>query len=199
MRGTPIVVALLLANVANSQELMTAEQLIANSTKEEFAVPVAMYVAGWRDGTSLQLANLAEILRESGVEASRHADFQDALGRCLGTLGVADLVAHLKQWTVNDQIDPTRSSATAALMDVAIELCRGGLPETTTESGYVPGTPAWVPLIDDCMARGGVRSDCIGSLPPEVLEGFEASEQEAAARRRALMRNRNGEQALGVR
>jgi hypothetical protein len=72
-------------------------------------------------------------------------------------------------------------------------------PEITTESGYVPGTPLWVPLIDDCMARGGARSECIESLPPEVLEDFEAAEREVAARRRALMRNRNGEPAFGVR
>lgn len=71
--------------------------------------------------------------------------------------------------------------------------------EITTESGYVPGTPPWVPLIDDCMARGGTRSECIESLPPEVLEELEVSEGEVAARRRELMRNRNGEQAFGVR
>lgn len=134
MRGTPIVVALLLANVAHSQELMTAEQLIVNSTKEEFAVPVAMYVAGWRDGTSLQLRYSSETLREPGVEASRHADFQGALGGCLGSLGVADLVTLLKQRIVNEQIDPTRSSATAALMDVAIELCQSVLPDTPADN-----------------------------------------------------------------
>jgi hypothetical protein len=72
-------------------------------------------------------------------------------------------------------------------------------PEITTESGYVPGTPPWVPLIDACMAQGATRSDCIASLPPDVLEAFEASEREGAARRGALMRTRNGEEAFGVR
>jgi hypothetical protein len=72
-------------------------------------------------------------------------------------------------------------------------------PEITTESGYVPGTPPWVPLIDECMARGGTRSECIESLPPEVLEELEVSEREVAARRRALMRSRDGQQAFGVR
>jgi hypothetical protein len=129
MRETPIVVVLLLASVAHSQELMTAEQLVANSTNEEFVVPVAMYVAGWRDGTSLQLMSSSETLRGSGVEATGHADFQRALGGCLGTLGVADLVTLLKQKIVNDQIDPTQFSATSALMNVAIELCQGVLPE----------------------------------------------------------------------
>lgn len=128
MRGIIMVVALLLASVAHSQELMTAEQLVANSTKEEFAVPVVMYVAGWRDGTSLQLARSSATLRESGIEAGRQADFQGALGRCLGSLGVADLVTLLKQRLASDEIDPTRSSATAALMDVAIDLCQGVLP-----------------------------------------------------------------------
>jgi hypothetical protein len=72
-------------------------------------------------------------------------------------------------------------------------------PEITTESGYLPGTPPWVPLIDECMARRLTRSECIESLPPEVLEELEASEREVAARRRALMRSRNGEEAFGVR
>jgi len=134
MRGTPIVVALLLANVAHSQELMTAEQLVVNSTKEEFAVSVAMYVAGWRDGASLQLMYSSETLREPGVKASRHADLQGALGGCLGTLGVADLVTLLKQRIVNGQIDPTQSSATAALMDVAIELCQSVLPDAPADN-----------------------------------------------------------------
>ena len=128
MRGTAMVVALLLTGVTHSQELMTAEQLIENSAKEGFALPVAMYVAGWRDGTSLQLTRSSETLRESDIEADGYADNQGALGRCLGSLGVADLITTLKQRVANDQIDPTRSSATAALMDVATELCQDVLP-----------------------------------------------------------------------
>jgi hypothetical protein len=135
MKRVPMVVILLFASVAHSQELMTAEQLVANSTREEFAIPVAMYVAGWRDGTSLQLMDSSETLHGAGIEASRHADFQGALGACLGTLGVADLVTLLKQRIGNNQIDPTQPSATAtaALMDVAIELCQGVLPEASAD------------------------------------------------------------------
>ena len=83
MRRAPMVVALLLTSVAHGQELMTAEQLVENSAKDEFALPVAMYVAGWRDGTSLQLSYSSEILRESGVDAGRQGDFQGTFGRCL--------------------------------------------------------------------------------------------------------------------
>lgn len=56
------------------------------------------------------------------------------MGGCLGTLGVADLVTGLKQRIVNDRIEPTQSSATAALMDVAIELCQGVLPEASADN-----------------------------------------------------------------
>jgi hypothetical protein len=63
-------------------------------------------------------------------------------------------------------------------------LARG---QTSPEaSGYVPGTPAWVPLIDACMARGGGRNDCIEALPPEMYAEFLAWEQGRAAERRAL-------------
>ncbi len=52
--------------------------------------------------------------------------------------------------------------------------------------GYVPGTPAWVPLIDACMTDGGGRNDCIEALPAEIYAEFLAWEQDG--RRRALMR-----------
>ncbi len=55
-------------------------------------------------------------------------------------------------------------------------------------SGYVPGTRAWVPLIDACMARGGGRIDCIEALPPKIYAEFLAWEQGRAAERRALMK-----------
>jgi hypothetical protein len=40
------------------------------------------------------------------------------------------------------------------------------------ERGYRPGTPPWVPVIDDCMAAGGNRNDCIEALPPDLYAGF---------------------------
>ena len=54
------------------------------------------------------------------------------------------------------------------------------------ESGrHVPGTPAYVPLIDACLAKGGSRGECIESLPPEALARLAAEEA-----RRGAMRDR---------
>jgi hypothetical protein len=55
-------------------------------------------------------------------------------------------------------------------------------------SGYVPGTRAWVPLIDACMARGGGRNDCIEALPPKIYAEFLAWEQGVASKRRAFLK-----------
>jgi len=58
-------------------------------------------------------------------------------------------------------------------------------PILTNSAGerYHPGTPSWVPLIDDCIRAGGNRSDCIDNLPRAELEKFKEWEQE---RRRHL-------------
>lgn len=67
---------------------------------------------------------------------------------------------------------------------VSVPLVRG---ETSPEPpGYVPGTPPWVPLIDACMAGGGMRNDCIEALPPQIYADFLAWERSQAAERRAL-------------
>jgi hypothetical protein len=55
---------------------------------------------------------------------------------------------------------------------------------------YLPGTPSWVPLIDDCMAGGGSRGECIEALPPEELAKLEAWEAERADLRRTQMKAR---------
>ena len=56
-------------------------------------------------------------------------------------------------------------------------------PILTNSAGerYHPGTPSWVPLVDDCLAAGGNRTDCIDNLPPEELTKFR--EWEARNRR----------------
>ena len=59
-----------------------------------------------------------------------------------------------------------------------------GRPSVLTNSRgerYYPGTPSWVPLIDNCMIAGGTRTDCIEALPPEELEKLEASEAKQGA------------------
>ena len=47
---------------------------------------------------------------------------------------------------------------------------------------YPPGTPSWVPLIDQCMAAGGSRSECVEALPPAELHAFRDWEQQRAQR-----------------
>ena len=49
---------------------------------------------------------------------------------------------------------------------------------------YRPGTPSWVPLIDNCIIAGGSRGDCIEALPPEELAKLEKWEQRHATWRR---------------
>ncbi len=58
-------------------------------------------------------------------------------------------------------------------------------PVLTNSAGetYHPGTPSWVPLIDDCIRAGGSRNDCIEALPPEELAKLEAWEAERGAGR----------------
>ena len=41
-------------------------------------------------------------------------------------------------------------------------------------------SPGWLPLVDDCLAAGGNRTDCIDDLPAEELAKF----REWEARRR---------------
>jgi hypothetical protein len=47
-------------------------------------------------------------------------------------------------------------------------------PVITNSAGerYNPGTPSFVPLIDNCMAEGGSRTYCIDNLPPEEMKKF---------------------------
>jgi hypothetical protein len=52
-------------------------------------------------------------------------------------------------------------------------------PVLTNSRGetYLPGTPSWVPLVDDCMAAGGNRTDCTNNLPPDELAKLQRWEQ----------------------
>lgn len=124
-----LVISLTLTIVANAQEMMTAEQLIRNSQNEVSQIPVAMYVSGWRDGVSRQLLSSAETLSDSGNDVLEHAIVQNALGRCLEKLQVADLIGVLRPRVLNGDINPAQISATAALLDVATELCQGSIED----------------------------------------------------------------------
>ena len=64
--------------------------------------------------------------------------------------------------------------------------CDPGIPVEGTGGRVVRPTPerSWVPLIESCMARGKTRTECIDTLPPDVLAEFETwvSKNEATRR-----------------
>ena len=89
---------------------------------------------------------------------------------------------------------------------VALILCAGiaSAEEQTVLTNsrgerYHPGTPTYVPLIDDCLALGGTRPDCIEALPPDELKKLEAEEARRGAMRRAQLRARRGHEVFGGR
>ena len=64
---------------------------------------------------------------------------------------------------------------------------------------YLPGLEyPWSRPLDDCMGTGRTRTECFASLPPELLEQFEAWEAEQAAVRRQLTRRRLPGPGFGV-
>ena len=76
-----------------------------------------------------------------------------------------------------------------------------GPPVLTNSRGerYYPGTPSYVPLIDNCIIAGGIRGECIKALPPEELRKLEAAEAERGAILREQMRARRGHDVFGGR
>ena len=62
---------------------------------------------------------------------------------------------------------------------------------------YYPGTPSYVPLIDNCIIAGGARAECIEALPPEELAKLEAAEAERGAILREQMKARRGHEVFG--
>ena len=69
----------------------------------------------------------------------------------------------------------------------------GRFPPTDREREQQP----WATLIDDCMASGGQRTECIENLPPDILAQLEALESgNAAIRRRQLEASRSRLEAL---
>ncbi len=132
----PIVAALaaLYFGQLSAQELMTTEQLLSNARNADMATAVLLYVAGWRDGTSARLLSTATSLRESGEDVSESADYEAALGRCLAGLQATDLIRHLASVAGAGGIVATETFATAALLDVTIELCSETASEALTEN-----------------------------------------------------------------
>ncbi|MDH3420780.1 MAG: hypothetical protein OEM78_15015 [Gammaproteobacteria bacterium] len=127
-------IAALSVGQLSGQELMTAEQLLNNARNSDMATAVLLYVAGWRDGTSAQLLYTAASLREAGGDIGQHADYEEALGRCLGGLQATDLIRQLQSLASTGGISPQQSFARTALLDAAVELCRLAIPAALTEN-----------------------------------------------------------------
>jgi len=75
------------------------------------------------------------------------------------------------------------------------------VPEFATRR-YLEGHEyPWSQPLDDCMAAGGLRTECIENLPPDILAQFEAWEaKRGTTRRRQFQQRRQPENSplLGV-
>jgi hypothetical protein len=67
---------------------------------------------------------------------------------------------------------------------------RHGPPESDDAGGFRSNQYSWIQPLNECMAAGEPRTDCIEGLPPEVLIQFEAWEAESAAIRRRQFERR---------
>ena len=77
----------------------------------------------------------------------------------------------------------------------------GGRPQERSvgDGRYLEGREyPWSQPLDDCMAAGGTRSECFDSLPPDILEQFEAWEAERASQRGRQLQQRSPHPAFGT-
>lgn len=121
-----IFILLMIGQTTQAQELMTAEQLIDRSTQPEMAIPVAMYISGWRDGVSAGLLQAAEALREVG---GINAEYEAARSGCIGGLGVADLIAKLREMQGDADSGEKQEAANVVLLDGATKICEQSIDE----------------------------------------------------------------------
>ena len=68
-----------------------------------------------------------EALSESDNDVGELGTHQEAFGRCLARLQVADLVGALRPRVLNDELRARQTTASAALLDVATELCQDSI------------------------------------------------------------------------
>jgi hypothetical protein len=87
-----------------------------------------------------------------------------------------------------DQTD--RASALAFTLILAILAAGAEVLTNSRGEPYYPGTPSYVPLIDDCIVAGGTRAKCIEALPADELKKLEAAEAERGAMLREQMKVR---------
>ena len=181
-----------------AQEAMTVEQLLSAGESEERAFAAVMYIMGWKEGAGIQLTRGVQDWRENtGPTGQEYAARLQALGECLMRLGVADLAAGLNA-SIRDNTTEPETPARSALRDVAEDVCQGAitqepLPQPANENAqYLEGrNQPWSIAIDSCMQAGGSRSDCIASLPRDLLAELEAWEAENGQMRRSQMRQRS--------
>ncbi len=65
-------------------------------------------------------------------------------------------------------------------------------PPAMTNTDAVSGHQyPWTQPLNECMATGGLRSECFEKLPPEILAQFEAWEAERASIRRRQFERRH--------
>ena len=72
-------------------------------------------------------------------------------------------------------------------------------PAPVGDGRYLEGHEyPWSRLLDDCMSAGRTRPECFASLPPDILEQFEAWEAENAAERRRQSQQQSRYPSFGV-
>lgn len=121
----PTLLPLILVSMAtgsHAQEAMTVEQLLSAGHSENTALAAAMYITGWKEGTSIQLTFEAYSLRAKGSPAALESAARiQALSDCLMLLEVADLVAGLnaamRENTIAREM-PARSALRVAMHGV---------------------------------------------------------------------------------
>lgn len=100
------------ATTSVSQETMTVGQLLGAGDSESSAFGAAMYIMGWKEGTSFQLAGEARDQQAAGApQPGATAARLEALGACLSRLEVADLAGALHASLRDGTITPATTAA----------------------------------------------------------------------------------------
>ena len=101
-----LILALSMPTPSIGQETITVGQLLEAGNLESSAFSAALYILGWKEGTSLELTNEAQGQQVAGGAQASVAAARLELGDCLSKLGVADLVAALRAALRDETITP---------------------------------------------------------------------------------------------
>lgn len=111
------------ATTSIAQEMMTVGQLLDAGDREPTALGAAMYIMGWKEGTSFELS-MESVDRQitaaprAGSAAARRVE----LGNCLAGLEVADLAGGLHASLRDGTITP-ETTASSGLRTAMQSLC----------------------------------------------------------------------------